>query len=111
MKQHSVLFVIVLASSLLFSLSSCNGGKKTTESRAEKGLIITEIVAKLKGKVKPQTVVVAYQRYQLETIKVISKETNTWLFTFDNSLIEAKEMLFIMENSQFVSTAKYNRKE
>ena len=94
------LFVNVLLGALI---SSCGNSKKITEQ----AVVQNEIIAQLKGRVKPQQVVGAYQRYKIKTVERVEEATNTWLFSFDAQLIQPAEMLHIMKNSQFVATAKF----
>ena len=79
-------------------------------SENEQQFIKSEIVAQLKGKVKPKQVVLAYPMFKIEMEKEINASTNTWLFSYDTSLITADEMLHLMKNSQFVSTAEFRKK-
>lgn len=104
MRVLLVVFVSVLFLSVAFN---CGSSKKVKVEE----LVDNEIVAQLKGKVKPEQVIGAYQKYKIKTIKMVEKSTNSWLFSFDNNLITPEEMLFIMQNSQFVSSARFNQKE
>ena len=105
MKYLSSIFVIVLASTLFFNLSSCSDGKKMTST-----VVKNEIVATLRGKVKPQQVVAAFQKYKLERVKVMDRNTNTWLFTFDKTLIDPDQFLSSLQDSQFIKSAKFGEK-
>lgn len=102
MKNLPSIFVIILFFSIL---SSCSDGKKITKTA-----IKNEIVATLRGKVKPQQVEAAFQKYKMKSIKVIDKSTNTWLFTFDKTLIDADQFLKSLQDSQFVKSAKFGVK-
>jgi hypothetical protein len=98
-------FIMVLVSALFFFSSSCSDGKKMTNATEK-----NEIVATLRGKVKPQQVVAAFQKYKMKSIKVIDKSTNTWLFTFDKKLIDPDQFLSSLQDSQFIKSAKFGRK-
>ncbi len=103
MKYLPSFFVIVLA--FTFFSSSCSDGKKMTST-----IIKNEIVATLRGKVKPQQVVAAFQKYKMETVKAVDKNTNTWLFSFDKTLIDPDQFLSSLQDSQFIKSAKFGEK-
>ena len=100
MKHILSVFVVVLV--LVAFLSSCSDGKKMTST-----IVKNEIVATLRGKVKPQQVVAAFQKYKMESVKVIDKKTNTWMFTFDKTLIDPDQFLNSLQDSQFIKSAKF----
>lgn len=100
----SVFAVLLISVMFLFS-SSCSDGKKMTNTTVK-----NEIVATLRGKVKPQQVVAAFQRYQMETVKSVDKNTNTWLFIFDEKLIDPDQFLKSLQDSQFIKSAKFGVK-
>jgi hypothetical protein len=102
MKYILSIFVITM---LFFNSSSCSDGKKMTST-----VMKNEIVATLRGKVKPQQVVAAFQKYEMEIVKVIDKNTNTWLFTFDKTLIDPDQFLNSLQDSQFIKSAKFGEK-
>lgn len=102
MKNVLPIFVIVM---LFLSSSSCSDGKKMTNT-----IIKNEIVATLRGKVKPQQVVAAFQKYKMKTVKAVDKNTNTWLFSFDENLIDSDEFLNSLQDSQFIRSAKFREK-
>jgi hypothetical protein len=56
--------------------------------------------------VSPKQVEGAYQRYQLEIIKELSEEENSWVFSFASSLISDEEIVELLNDSQFISKAK-----
>ena len=93
------LFFLALSIILL----ACNSKISDTSSKGEKN----EIVVQLKGKVKPSAVVGAYQMYRVEMLKLLDKSTNTWLFTYDTTLISPEDMLNMMNNSQFATSARW----
>lgn len=105
MKYIPSVFVVVLASAFFSFLSSCSDGKKMTSTSVQ-----NEIVATLRGKVKPQQVEAAFQKYKMKSIKAIDESTNTWLFTFDKSLIEPDQFLSSLQDSQFIRSAKFGVK-
>jgi len=92
MKYVSTVFVSVL---FFLLVSSCSDGKKITNT-----FVKNEIVATLRGKVKPQQVVAAFQKYKMQTIKDVDKSTNRWLFTFDKTLIDPDKFLNSLQDSQ-----------
>lgn len=102
MKYILSIFVITM---LFFNSSSCSDGKKMTST-----VMKNEIVATLRGKVKPQQVVAAFQKYKMETVKVIDKNTNICLFTFDKTLIDPDQFLNSLQDSQFIKSAKFGEK-
>jgi hypothetical protein len=102
MKYILSIFVITM---LFFNSSSCSDGKKMTST-----VMKNEIVAMLRGKVKPQQVVAAFQKYKMETVKVIDKNTNIWMFTFDKNLIDPDQFLNSLQDSQFIKSAKFGEK-
>ncbi len=102
MKYILSFFVITL---LFFFLTSCSDGKKITNSATK-----NEIVATLRGKVKPQQVEAAFQKYKMQSIKAIDQSTNTWLFTFDENLIDPDKFLSSLQDSQFIKSAKFGVK-
>ncbi|MFK8009556.1 MAG: hypothetical protein AB8H03_24555 [Saprospiraceae bacterium] len=102
MKYLLSIFVIIL---LFFNFSSCSDGKRMAST-----VVKNEIVAILRGKVKPQQVVAAFQKYKMETVKVIDKNTNTWMFTFDKKLIDPDQFLNSLQDSQFIKSAKFGEK-
>jgi hypothetical protein len=102
MKYILSIFVITM---LFFNSSSCSDGKKMTST-----VMKNEIVATLRGKVKPQQVVAAFQKYKMETVKVIDKNTNIWMFTFDKNLIDPDQFLNSLQDSQFIKSAKFGEK-
>lgn len=102
MKYILSIFVITM---LFFNSSSCSDGKKMTST-----VMKNEIVATLRGKVKPQQVVAAFQKYKMEIVKVIDKNTNICLFTFDKKLIDPDQFLSSLQDSQFIKSAKFGEK-
>lgn len=102
MKYILSIFVITM---LFFNSSSCSDGKKMTST-----VMKNEIVAMLRGKVKPQQVVAAFQKYEMEIVKVIDKNTNICLFTFDKTLIDPDQFLSSLQDSQFIKSAKFGEK-
>ncbi|MFK7773572.1 MAG: hypothetical protein AB8F94_15590 [Saprospiraceae bacterium] len=102
MKYLPSVFVIVL---FFCCTSSCSEGKKMTNT-----VVKNEIVATLRGKVKPQQVVAAFQKYKMETVKSIDKNTNTWMFTFDKTLIDPDEFINSLQDSQFIKSAKFGER-
>ena len=105
MKNLSFIFVIILTTAFFTFLSSCSDGKKMTNA-----VVKNEIIATLKGKVKPQQVEAAFQKYKMKSIKAIDKNTNTWLFSFDKALIEPDLFLNSLQDSQFIKSAKFGEK-
>ena len=105
MKKMSLVLMIGLILSLFLNLLSCCSGKKITTAT----IIKSEIVATLRVKVKPQQVVSAFQKYKIETLKVINKDTNIWIFTFDKSLVDPDYFLDYLKDSQFIISAKFGK--
>ncbi len=102
MKYLPFVFVIVLL--FVFSIS-CSDGKEMMNSVSK-----NEIVATLRGKVKPQQVEAAFKKYKMKSIKAIDKSTNTWLFAFDKTLIDPDQFLSSLQDSQFIKSAKFGLK-
>lgn len=96
---------MILTSIVFTFFSSCSDRKKITNP-----FVKDEIVATLRGKVKPQQVEAAFQKYEMKAIKAIDESTNAWLFTFDKTLIDPDLFLNSLQDSQFVKFAKFGLK-
>lgn len=105
MKNTIYLFSLAIILGNFILTNSCSEGKNMTSS-AQKNII----VATLRGKVKPQQVESAFQRYQMTLLQSIDRDTNTWSFSFDENSINPDEFLKSLQDSQFIKSAKFGTK-
>ncbi len=101
----------LLCFALLLSFMACQQSRKATSrpDTSSDGIIKNEIIVQLKGRVKPQQLTGAYQRYDLKLLRAVSEATNLWLFTYNTDKIAPEEMLNILRNSQFATNAEFNK--
>lgn len=69
-----------------------------------------ELIIQLKKQISTDTLSKAFAQYALKPIKSIDKTTNTWLFSFDQNLVDTKQLLDTLNKSELVEVAQTNKK-
>jgi len=123
MRRFYRVCTIILATSWGLTLSSCWKGasekfpEESVQEEKQAGDDTPdhqeEFWVRLKGKVNPNMVEGAYQKYGLKVLERVtdSLETssNTWIMTYDQTSLAAEDMLKILKYSQFVSEAAFHK--
>lgn len=94
---------------LAMTISACHHQKPLDESQLTPSLHRDRLLLDLRGMVRPDQVEGAYQRYNLQHVRLIDKSTNTWVFIFDTLLISPDKMIPLLDDSQFISHAEFSR--
>jgi len=82
------------------------GNRVTNQGKISNDTSKNKVEIQLRGKVKPEQLVGAFQKYEFKALESINKENNTWLFSFNNDKISAEEVVRMMKDSQFANSAK-----
>ena len=84
--------------------------KNRDKSERKEIIIDTELIIQLRDKLDGATWAEKYKEYGLHVKKPISKLANMYLFTYDNLLIDADEIMELIQKDEKVARAEFNKR-
>lgn len=108
MKNYTFLFSLLVLPLLL--ACTCKTTQPTTGNSSDDSFIKNEILVQLTDAATPRQLETDFNSYDFKQKKVISRETNLWLFTYDTSLIEPEKMLEKVKTSAHTVDAEFNKR-